>query len=55
MIGSLMYLMNMRLDICFFMNTLNQYMVEMRGVHLIATKNVMRYLKGTTDYGLRLR
>jgi hypothetical protein len=27
-------------------------MVEPRGVHLIATKHVMRYLKGTIDYGL---
>jgi hypothetical protein len=28
-------------------------MVEPRGVHLIAAKHVMRYLKGTIDYGLR--
>jgi hypothetical protein len=53
MIGSLMYLMNTRPDICFVVNTLSQYMVEPRHVHLIATKHVMRYLKGTIDYGLR--
>jgi hypothetical protein len=53
MIGSLMYLTNTRPDICFAVNTLSQYMVEPRGVHLIATKHVMRYLKGTIDYGLR--
>jgi hypothetical protein len=53
MIGSLMYLTNTRLDICFVVNTLSQYMVEPRGVHLIAAKHVMRYLKGTIDYGLR--
>jgi hypothetical protein len=53
MIGSLMYLMNTRPDICFAVNTLSQYMVEPRRVHLIATKHVMRYLKGTIDYGLR--
>jgi hypothetical protein len=52
MIGSLMYLMNMRPYICFAVNTLNWYMVEPRSVHLVATKNVMRYLKGTIDYGL---
>jgi hypothetical protein len=53
MIGSLMYLTNTRPDICFAMNKLRQYMVEPRGVHLIAAKHVMRYLKGTIDYGLR--
>ena len=53
MIGSLMYLMNTRLDICFAVNTLSQYMVEPRHVHLIAAKHVLRYLKGTIDYGLR--
>jgi hypothetical protein len=52
-IGSLMYLTNMRPNICFVVNTLSQYMVESRHVHLIAEKNVMRYLKGTIDYGLK--
>jgi hypothetical protein len=51
-IGSLMYLMNTRLDICFVVNTLSQYLVEPRHVHLVAAKHVMRYLKGTLDYGL---
>jgi hypothetical protein len=53
MIGSLMYLTNTRPDICFSMNTLSQYMVEPRRVHLIIEKHVLRYLKGTVDYGLR--
>ena len=52
-IGSLMYLTNMRPDICFAVNTLSQYMVDPRQVHLIAAKHVLRYLKGTIDYGLR--
>ena len=51
-IGSLMYLTNTRLDICFVVNTLSQYMVEPRHVHLVAAKHVMRYLKGTLDCGL---
>jgi hypothetical protein len=52
MIGSLMYLTNTRPYICFAVNTLSRYMVKPRHVHLIATKHVMRYLKGTIDYGL---
>jgi hypothetical protein len=51
-IGSLMYLTNTRPDICFFVNTLSQYLVEPRRVHLDDAKHVMRYLKGTLDFGL---
>ena len=50
--GSLMYLNNTRLDICFAMNTLSQYLVQPRWVHLVAAKHVMRYLKWTIDFGL---
>ena len=53
MIGSLMYLTNTRPDICFAVNTLSQYMVDPRQVHLMAAKHVLRYLKGTIDNGLR--
>jgi hypothetical protein len=53
MIGLLMYLTNTRPYICFAMNTLSLYMVEPRGVHLIVAKHVLRYLKGTIEYGLR--
>ena len=34
-IGSMMYLTNMRLDICFTVNTLRNFMTDMRHVHLI--------------------
>ena len=51
-IGSLMYLTNSRPDICFAVNTLSQYLVQPRWVHLVAAKHVMRYLKGTIDFGL---
>jgi hypothetical protein len=51
-IGSLMYLMNTRPDICFAVNTLSHFLVEPRHVHLVAAKHVMRYLKGTIDCGL---
>jgi hypothetical protein len=33
LVGSLMYLVNTRLDICFAVNTLSQYMVEPRREH----------------------
>jgi hypothetical protein len=51
-IGSLMYLTNTRPDICFPVNTLSQYRVKPRRVHLVTAKHVMRYLKGTLEYGL---
>jgi hypothetical protein len=51
-IGSPMYLTNTRPDIYFFMNTLSQFLVESRHVHLVATKHVMRYIKGTLYCGL---
>ena len=48
MIGSLMYLMNTRPDICFVVNTL-------RHVNLMVAKHAVRYLKGTVDYGLKYK
>jgi hypothetical protein len=51
-IGSLMYLTNTRPDICFAVNTLSQFLVEPRHVHLVAAKHVTTYLRGTMDYGL---
>ena len=53
MIGSLMYLTNTRLDICFSVNTLSQFLTDPRNVHLIVVKHILRYLKGTVDYGLK--
>jgi hypothetical protein len=47
-----MYLTNTRPDICFAVNTLSQYLVEPRRVHLVAAKHVMGYLKGMLDFGL---
>ena len=47
-----MYLTNTRPDTCFVVNTLSQYLVKPRHVHLIVAKHVMRYLKGTIDFVL---
>ena len=52
-IGLLVYLTNTRPDICFVVNMLSQYMVNPKYIHLIGEKHVMRYVKGTLDYGLR--
>ena len=53
MTGSLMYLTNMRPDICFVVNTLSQFLTYSKNVHLIAAKHILRYLRGTNDYGLK--
>ena len=53
MIVSLMYLTNTRPNICFAVNTLSQFLTNLRHVYLIVTKYVLRYLKGTVDYGLK--
>ena len=53
MIGSLMYLTNTRPDIYFAVNTLSQFLIDSRHVHLTTAKHILRYLKGTVDYGLK--
>ena len=55
MIGSLMYLMNMRPDICFAVDTLSQFLTDPRHIHLITAKHILSYLKGTVDYGLQYK
>eukprot|EP00253_Pinus_taeda_P026176 PITA_26176 len=55
LIGSLMYLVNTRPDICFAVNTMSQFMCEPRKVHWVAAKHILRYLQGTMDYGLDYR
>ena len=52
MIGSLMYLTNTRPDICFDVNTLSQFLTDSINAHLIAAKNILRYLKGIVDHWL---
>ena len=48
-----MYLMNRRPDIHFVVNTLSQFLMDLRHVHLIAAKHILRYLKDTVDYRLK--
>jgi hypothetical protein len=48
-----MHLVNTRPDICFFVNTLSQYMVDLRSVHMFDAKHILRYVVGTVDYYVR--
>ncbi|GAU33542.1 hypothetical protein TSUD_143350 [Trifolium subterraneum] len=51
-IGSLLYLSATRPDIMFAASLLSRFMHSPSQVHLGAAKRVLRYIKGTTDYGL---
>lgn len=53
LIGSLMYLVNTRLDICYAVSALSQFMSKSRQIHLVAAKHILRYLRGTVGYGLK--
>ena len=35
------------------MNTLSQFLTDLRHVHLMVAKHTVRYLKGIVDYGLK--
>ena len=50
-----MYLTNTRSNIFFVVNTLSKFLTDPRHVHLIAAKHILRYLKGTVDYGLKYK
>ncbi|MCI29317.1 copia protein, partial [Trifolium medium] len=52
MVGSLRYLCNSRLDICYAVGVISRFMNTPRRSHLIAAKRVLRYVKGTINYGL---
>jgi hypothetical protein len=55
LVGSLMYLVNTRPNICYAVNQLSQAMVKPTKLFWKAGKHVLRYLKGTSDYGLWYR
>jgi hypothetical protein len=52
MIGSLRYLCNSRPDICFIVGVISRFMNSPRKSHLIAAKRILRYVKGTVNYGV---
>eukprot|EP00253_Pinus_taeda_P028385 PITA_28385 len=55
LISSLMYLVNTRSDLRYAVNQLSQAMVQPTKIFWKVAKHVLRYLKGTSQYGLRYR
>ena len=53
LIGSFMYLVNTRPDMCFVVNNLSQFMVDSKRVHWAVARHILRYVHGTVEYGLR--
>ncbi|WZY76517.1 hypothetical protein YC2023_022901 [Brassica napus] len=51
-IGSLMYITTTRPDLQFSVSLLSRYMSNPTDLHLQAAKRVLRYLKGTMDFGI---
>jgi len=51
-VGSLRYLTCTRPDICYVVGLVIRYMESLRQVHLQVVKRIMRYIKGTTTFGL---
>ena len=52
LIGSLRYLMNTRPDITFCVSYLSRFMDKPSSEHLAAAKRILRYLKGTVNFGV---
>lgn len=48
-----MFLVNSRLDICFTINTLSQFMLKPHHIHWVVAENILRYLCSPINYGLR--
>ena len=52
LIGSLWYLMNTRPDITYSVCYLSRFMDKPSSEHLVAAKRILRYLKGTMNFGI---
>ena len=53
LVGALMFLVNTGPYICFAVNTLSEQMVEPHHTHWFGAKNLLRYLRGMINHGLR--
>jgi len=52
MVGSLMYLTATQPDLMFVVSLVSRYMEQPTELHLQVLKRVLRYLKGTSDFGI---
>ncbi|XP_028959409.1 secreted RxLR effector protein 161-like [Malus domestica] len=52
LVGSLRYLTCIRLDILYVVELVSHYMENPTTTHLKTTKRILRYLKGTVNFGL---
>ena len=52
MIGKIQYVVDSRLDIALSIGIVARFSANPRENHLMAVKRIMRYLKGTEEYGL---
>ena len=55
LIGCLMYLTATRPDILYVVSVLSSFMHYASEVHLKTAKRVVRYIKGTVDYGVKFQ
>jgi hypothetical protein len=55
LVGSLIYITNTRLDICFVVSSVSRFMDAPEQAHLQLAKQILQYLKGTVDFALHLK
>ena len=51
-VGSLRYVIHTRLDLLYSVGLLSRYMETPTSNHLLAANRILRYVKGTLDFGL---
>ena len=52
LVGSLIYLTNSRPDIVHAVSIVSRFMSNPRKAHFAAAKRILRYVKGTKDFGI---
>lgn len=55
LVGCLRYLLNTRPDLSYAVGIASRYMQSPMVSHLVAVKQILRYVSGTTSYGLRYK